>query len=70
MPNVDGFEALGILKSDEKTKNIPIIMCTIQDKVGDIDKSFAAGAIDYVIKPYDSENFLEKIKEILQSSDK
>ena len=65
MPQIDGLETLKILKAGEKTKNIPVVMCTIQDKVGDIDKSFAAGAAGYVIKPYEPEKILEKIKGIL-----
>lgn len=52
MPNIDGFEFVELLKSEEKTKNIPIIFITgIYDKDEYKTRGFDLGAIDYITKP-------------------
>jgi CheY-like chemotaxis protein len=58
MPEMDGIEATMILKEDEYTKYIPIIMVTSIDKKDDMAKGFEAGATDYVTKPF----FLPELK--------
>lgn len=52
MPQMDGYEVCKILKSEEKTKNIPIIFVTGNDSQEDEEFGFELGAVDYITKPY------------------
>ncbi len=49
MAPIDGFEAIGLLKKDERTKNIPIIIMTNLDLKEDIEMGFKLGAVKYLI---------------------
>lgn len=53
MPEMDGYEVCKILKSDDQTKNIPIIMVTGKAESMDKINAFELGAADYVTKPFD-----------------
>jgi two-component system, cell cycle response regulator DivK len=62
MPEMDGYEALGIIRADEQLSHIPIIAVTAQAMVGDREKCLAAGAAEYVSKPIDQEVLLDLLK--------
>jgi PAS domain S-box-containing protein len=66
MPEMDGFEIARILKSNKRTKNIPIIFATAEIK-GDnfIIRGFEEGAIDYLYKPLDREITRAKVEVLL-----
>jgi CheY-like chemotaxis protein len=51
MPDMDGYEVCEKLKSNEVTKNIPIIFVTAKDEIGDETRGLELGAIDYITKP-------------------
>ena len=55
MPEVDGFEFCTMLKSDVKTRDIPIIFISALDSVEDKIKGFKLGAVDYIAKPFEKE---------------
>ena len=65
MPNLDGFEVCRRLKSDEKTKDIPIIAVTVLKEMEEIQKMISAGVVDYISKPFESEELVKKVKEHL-----
>ncbi len=65
MPNLDGLTACRGIRSIEETKGIPIIMLTAKGDVETIKAAFAAGANDYVVKPFIIEKVLGKIEEFL-----
>lgn len=52
MPEIDGFEMCRRLKSDDKTKHIPIIFLTAKKDQDTESKVFELGAVDYITKPY------------------
>lgn len=52
MPKVDGFKALGLLKADPATKNIPVIMVTARGGRNDEETARGLGAFDYLHKPW------------------
>jgi len=63
MPNMDGFEVAKFLKLNPKTKNIPIIFLTAAFKEEKFqEKGFSIGAIDYLTKPINNNQFINKLK--------
>lgn len=55
MPNLDGLELIGQLKSQKETRDIPIIMATgIHINSNDLKKALAVGAVDFIKKPIDA----------------
>ena len=62
MPNMDGYLVCSKIKSNEKTKKIPIIFLTVKDDENDIVKGFELGAVDYVIKPFYSQVLLKRVE--------
>jgi len=61
MPGLNGFEVCKLLKSQEKTKDIPIIFMTALTETIDKLKGFQAGAIDYLTKPVQQEEVLSRV---------
>ncbi len=62
MPEMDGFEICTIIKSNQDTKNIPIIFLTAIDEDNNINKGFKVGAVDYIIKPFRSQELVSRVK--------
>jgi PAS domain S-box-containing protein/putative nucleotidyltransferase with HDIG domain len=62
MPDINGFELARMIKSNKKTKDIPIIFVTAVFKSEEfIKEGFEIGAVDYVTKPIDDNQLLNKI---------
>jgi len=64
MPRMNGIEVLGIIRSDENFKYIPVVMLTSSREEPDLKKSYALGVNAYVVKPLDFKEFMDAIKEI------
>lgn len=60
MPVVDGFEVCRRLKADPTTQQIPVIMVSAASHAESVQKGLAAGAVDYIVKPFEPES-LEKL---------
>jgi len=52
LPGMDGFKVLKKIRENEKTRNVPLIMCTARGEEADIITGLELGADDYVVKPY------------------
>jgi two-component system alkaline phosphatase synthesis response regulator PhoP len=65
MPLMTGFEVLASLKSNEKTRNIPILMVTAQSKEHEVLKGLDLGADDYITKPFSPNELAARVKNIL-----
>ncbi|HOK00833.1 MAG TPA: response regulator [Candidatus Pacearchaeota archaeon] len=66
LPKIDGWEVLKKIKSDEKLKNIKIIILSNLYQKEDIEKGLSLGADKYLIKAnYDPKEVIEEIKKIL-----
>ncbi len=61
MPDMDGFEVCRRLKSDEKSRDIPVIFVSALDNTADKVKGFDAGGIDYITKPFQAEEVLARV---------
>jgi CheY-like chemotaxis protein len=66
LPVMDGWEAAQLLKSDDATKQIPVIALTAHAMAGDKEKAMEAGCDDYDTKPIDLNRLLEKINAWLE----
>ena len=66
MPVMDGIEATKIVKGDEETKHIPIIMLTAAGNKDDIVAGLEAGAIDYITKPFFMPELKARLRSVLQ----
>lgn len=70
MPDMDGYEVCQILKSQEATKDIPVIFLTAKIQEDDETKGLSLGAVDYITKPISPPILKERIKNhlLLQAS--
>ena len=66
MPVMSGIEATEIIKSDEDTRHIPIVMLTASGNKEDIVKGLEVGAIDYITKPFFMPELKARLRAILQ----
>jgi two-component system, OmpR family, alkaline phosphatase synthesis response regulator PhoP len=66
LPKMDGYKVCALLKFNEKYKTIPIIMFTARAQDSDMKMGQEAGADAYIIKPFDSQALLDKIKELIK----
>ncbi len=62
MPGMDGFEVCRRLKADPKTRDIPVIFLTAKSETENVVKGFELGAVDYVTKPFKTEELLARVK--------
>jgi two-component system, sensor histidine kinase and response regulator len=61
MPGMSGFDVCNTLKSNEKTKDIPIIFMTALSDTDDKLEGFSLGAVDYITKPIQHEEVLARV---------
>lgn len=61
MPGLNGYQATRTLTRDEATKNIPVIVCTSKGQETDKIWGLRQGAIDYLVKPLNPEELLQRI---------
>jgi DNA-binding response OmpR family regulator len=66
LPDMDGFSVLEKLKEHPVTAPIPVVIVSI---MGEADKGFSLGAVDYVIKPVEEEKLLQSIRKALAGHD-
>jgi two-component system response regulator len=64
LPKVDGLEVLRRLRTDERTKLLPVVILTSSDEERDIVDSYSLGANSYVHKPVDFGQFAEAIRQL------
>ena len=65
MPRMTGYEACRAIKDNASTSHIPIVFLSAKGQQSEVDEGRAAGAIDYILKPFDPLNLVSKINEIL-----
>ncbi len=66
LPELDGLEVCKILKRDDKTNSIPIIMLTAKGEESDIIVGLTLGADDYITKPFSLKVLIARVKTILR----
>lgn len=68
LPDKDGIKILKDIRSNETTKNLPVIMITAKGTESDKVKAFENGADDYVTKPFGVMELISRIKAVLRRS--
>lgn len=64
MPKVNGIEVLRQVKSDERTKTIPVVILTSSQEDPDVRTCYELGVNSYIVKPVGFENFAKAIAEL------
>jgi two-component system response regulator len=64
LPKVDGIDVLRRLKSDQRTRSIPVVMLTSSREERDIIESYRLGVNSYIVKPVDFNQFTDAVKQI------
>ncbi len=61
MPRMNGLELVTALRDDPRTRNMTLVMVTTEGEQSQIVRALAAGAHEYVIKPFTSDSMVEKL---------
>ncbi len=64
LPKVNGLEVLHRLKSDQRTKVIPVVVLTSSREERDIVESYESGVNSYIVKPVDAEQFNAAVQQV------
>jgi CheY-like chemotaxis protein len=65
LPTINGFEVLRQVRTDERTKLLPVVILTTSGEREDIVRSYALGANSYVCKPVDFKQFIDLIQQLV-----
>ncbi|NPA92980.1 MAG: response regulator [Chloroflexi bacterium] len=66
MPRMTGYEACRQLKADDRTKDIPVVFLSAKGQESEVQEGLAAGAMDYILKPFSPDQLTARVQEILQ----
>jgi CheY-like chemotaxis protein len=64
LPKIDGLEVLSRIKSDERTKIIPVVVLTSSREERDVVESYKLGVNSYIVKPVDFDKFVQAVSEL------
>jgi two-component system response regulator len=64
LPKIDGLEVLKIIREDERTRHIPVVMLTTSTGENDIVSSYDYGANSYIKKPVDFKEFVDAVSQV------
>ncbi|MDR0496019.1 MAG: response regulator, partial [Treponema sp.] len=65
MPDMNGWETFTRLKAISLLTNIPIVFLTSINEKSEIDRAYKMGAADFIIKPFEAEDLLERTRKML-----
>ena len=66
MPKMSGFEVCRRMKNDSETADIPVIMVTALNELGDIERAIDSGTDDFLSKPINKWELLTRVKTMLK----
>jgi len=64
LPKIDGLQVLKRIKSDPRTKSIPVVVLTSSKEQNDVVKSYDVGVNSYIVKPVNFERFASAVRDV------
>ena len=64
LPKIDGLDVLKRIRSEERTKILPVVILTSSKEEGDVIQGYGRGANSYVCKPVDPQPFMEAVQQL------
>lgn len=64
LPKVDGLEVLRRIKSDDRTKAIPVVVVTTSEQEQDVVETYKLGVNSYIVKPVSFDKFIQAVSEL------
>ncbi len=64
LPKIDGIEVLRSIRSDERTRYIPVVVLTSSSEERDIVETYKLGVNSYIVKPVNFEKFIDVVREL------
>ena len=68
LPDLDGLEVCRRLRARETGKTVPVLMCTVRSALPIVGEGLASGVTDYVLKPFEMEELLERVASALKKA--
>ena len=68
MPRMSGFEACRLIRDQDASKHIPIIMVTTRGEAANVETGWLVGCTDYVTKPINAVELLAKVRSLLNDA--
>ena len=65
MPGMDGYEVLKVMGADDELKFLPVIVITAESDVKSELKAFQLGAVDFIVRPFNSRLVLQRVSSVL-----
>ncbi len=65
MPGMNGLELVSALDADDRTRRIPVVLLSARAQADDVTEGFMAGADDYVTKPFEPLDLVDRVNRLL-----
>jgi DNA-binding response OmpR family regulator len=65
MPKLSGIDVCTALRADDRTARVPVLLLTAKAQESDLARGFAAGADDYIVKPFSPRELLMRVTAVL-----
>ncbi len=69
LPDMDGIDICRKIRSDGPRRDTPVIMCTVNTELTPINTGLNSGATDYILKPFEPEDLLARVRDALGLGD-
>ena len=68
LPDMDGFEICRRIRANGPRPDTPILLCTVRSEVTPVAEGLSAGATDYILKPFEVTDLLERVGKALKAA--